>query len=196
VTTTVSFRFTSAQFAIESAIVAFTKGARLFSDGEFRVGQVTDGEIEGVLVEGPIRFDAMLGNLAVVRHDDGRRYHVPFLPVTGRLSSQQLHAGCVVVDLDLPVVLIVRVEDSTGSPIQHVPVSLVLPHFEATLETRTDDLGQIALLAGAGHYSATIDSVPNRRPSVPISVELDITAADSGERILVLRVPSKSSPNP
>src|SRR5688572_9577080 len=165
----VSFRFTSPQFAIESAIVAFTKGARLFSEGEFRVGQIRDGEIGGVLIEGAIQFDATLGDLAVVRHENRRRYHVPFLAVTGDLMPADLHSGRVVVEIDLPVVIVVRVEDSTGAPIQHVTVSLNLPNVEATLETRTDDLGEIAILASAGRFSATLDFLPNRRLSAPVS---------------------------
>src|SRR5687768_17903436 len=82
-TQSVSFHFTSPQFVFESGIVVFTKGARLFSEGEFRVGEIRDGSIDNVLVEGPIEFDATLGNLSVVRYEDQRRYNVGHLKVTG-----------------------------------------------------------------------------------------------------------------
>lgn len=83
-TQSVSFHFTSPQFGLESGIIVFTKGARLFSEGEFRVGEIRDGSIDGVLVEGPIEFDATLGNLSVVRYENRRRYLVIFLKTRRR----------------------------------------------------------------------------------------------------------------
>ena len=191
-TQSVSFHFTSPQFVFESGIVMFTKGARLFSEGEFRVGEIRDGSVDDVLVEGPIEFDAMLGNLSVVRYGDQRRYHVGHLQVTGNLSPEDLRSGRVLVRLDLPVILIVRVEDRAGNPVPDVNVSLHLPKSEATLEAQTDDRGEIVLLAGAGHYSASIGFFQNRRLRPNVSADLDITPADTGEHIVVLRVPSRA----
>lgn len=189
-TQSISFHFTSPQFVIESGFVVFTKGARLFSEGEFRVGQIRDGSIDGVLVEGPIEFDAMLGDLTVVRSEDRRRYHVGFLKVTGGLHPQNLRSGRVHIRLDLPAILIVRVENPAGNPLPQVSVSLNLQNSEATLEAQTDDRREIVVLGGAGQYSATINFVQNRRLRPNVSADLEITPADFGERILLLRIPS------
>ena len=190
-TQSVSFHFASREFALESGIVVFTKGARLFSDGEFRVGEIRDGSVEDVLVEGPIEFDAMLGNLRVVRHDDRRHYHVPLLKVTGALSPEDLRSRHVLVQLNLPVILIVRVEDASGNPLSNTAVSLRMANLEATMEDRTDDRGEIVLLGGAGTYSASVHQVRNRRLRPQVSADLEVSSADAGERVLVLRVPPR-----
>jgi hypothetical protein len=193
-TQSVTFRFTSPHFNLESGIIAFTKGARLFSGGEFRVGEIRDGLVDDVLVEGPIEFDAAIGNLSVVRHDNRRRYHVEFLNVTGKLRSEDLRSGQVQVRLNLPVILIIRVEDSGGTPVSNVGVSLHLPDSEATSEVRTNDAGEIVLLGSVGKYSASVGLVQNRRLRPSVSADLDIMPEDSGERIVVLRVPPASGP--
>ncbi len=105
-TQSVTFHFTSPQFVFESGIVVFTKGARLFSEGEFRVGEIRDGSIDDVLVEGPIEFDATLANLSVVRREDGRRYHVAVLKVTGDLRPEDLRVGRVSVPLNRLVIVL------------------------------------------------------------------------------------------
>ena len=191
-TQSVSFHFTSSQFVLESGMVVFTKGARLFSDGEFQVGKIKDGCIDGVLVEGPIEFDAMLGDITIARIDDNRRYRVQLLKVTGDLRPEDLHAGRVVVHLNLPVVLIVKVEDPAGNAVPDAGVSLQLPHWEPTIEAQTDAGGEIVLLAGAGRYSATIASLPNRRFRPNVSIDVSIAPSDAGERTLILRAPSTS----
>ena len=71
----------------------------------------------------------------------------------------------------------------------NVIVSLHLPNSEATLEAITNVHGEIVLLAGAGQYPAAIGYVENRRLRPDVSADLTITPADSGERIVVLRVP-------
>ena len=187
-TQSVTFHFTSPQFVFESGIVVFTKGARLFSEGEFRVGEIRDGSIDDVLVEGPIEFDATLANLSVVRREDGRHYNVGHLKVTGDLRPEDLRSGRVLVHLDLPVILIVRIEGSLAIPLPKVKVSLDLPNSVATLEVQTDDRGEIVLLGGAGRYSASIDFVHNRRLRPRVSADLEITPEDAGERTVVLRV--------
>ena len=167
----------------------FTKGARLFSEGEFRVGDIRDGSIDDVLVEGPIEFDATLGNLSVVRREDHRRYRGAYLKVTGDFRPEDLRAGRVSVQLDRLVIVIVRIEDSTGNPVSNVSVSLSLPDLEGSLEAETDDRGEIVLLGGVGQYSASIGFVQNRRLRPDVSADLEITPEDAGERTVVLRVP-------
>jgi hypothetical protein len=190
-TQSVSFHFISSQFVIESGIVAFTKGARLFSEDEFRTGHIKDGAVDGVLVEGPIEFDAMLADLAVVRIDDGRRYNVGFLKVTGELRPQDLRAGRIPVRLNRKVILIVRVEDPEGHPVPNARVSLVLPNWEPTAEGVTNAAGEIVLLAGPGRYSATLSAVQNRRLRPSVSADVEITPADAEEHIIVLRIPKR-----
>ena len=191
-TQSVTFHFTSSQFVLESGMVVFTKGARLFSDGEFQVGKIKDGRIDGVLVEGPIEFDAMLGDITIVRTDDSRRYRVGLLKVTGDLLPEDLQSGRVLVQLNLPVILIVKVEDPAGNAVPDIGVSLQLPNCDPTVEAQTDARGEIVLLAGAGRYSATIAFVQNRRLRPQVSLDLTITPSDSGERILTLRIPPVS----
>jgi len=193
VTQSVTFHFTSPQFIFESGIVVFTKGARLFSEGEFRVGEIRDGSIDDVLVEGPIEFDATLGNLRIVRREDHRRYRIAYLKVTGDLRPEDLRAGRVSVLLNRLVIVIVRVEDSTGHPVSNVRVSLSLPDLEGSLEAETDDCGEVVLLGGAGRYSASVDFVQNRRLRPHVSADLEITPEDAGERTVVLRVPPVST---
>lgn len=187
-TTSVTFHFTSPHFVLESGHVLFTKGARVFSDGEFRAGEIKNGVVDGVLVEGPIEFDAMLGDLTVVRSEDRRRYSVALLKVTGDLRPQDLRSGRVIVRLDISVILILRVEDPAGHPIPNVSVSLNLPKLEATVEVQTDARGEITLLAGAGQYSASISQVHNRRLRPGVSNDVTVTDEDSGERVVVLTV--------
>lgn len=191
-TQAVAFHFTSPQFVFESGRVMFTKGARLFCDGQFHEGEIKDGIIDGVLVEGPIEFDAWLGDLIVVRSDDKRRYHVGPVTISSRLRPEDLRAGRVVVQLNLPVVLIVRVEDPDGQRVEDACVSLSLAGWIATMETRTDARGEVVLLVGAGRHSARVADDRGRR----VSADVTITPADSGERELVLRVPTpENRPN-
>src|SRR5687768_16174704 len=109
-TQSVNFYFTSPQFVFESATVLFTKGARLFSQGEFRAGDLRDGRVDDVLVEGPIKFDATLVDLTVVTREGGGRYHIAYLNLAGDLREEELRAGRVTIQLSLPVVVIVRIE--------------------------------------------------------------------------------------
>jgi len=186
-TQSVTFHFTSSQFVLESGSVWFTKGARLFSEAEFQIGHIKDGSIDGVLVEGPIEFDAMLGDLTVVRSEDHRRYHVGPVRVTGDLRPEDLRSGRVPVRLNFPVILVVKVEDAAGRPVPNVTVFLHLPNWEATPEVQTDELGETVLLAGAGKYSARVVLAQNR--SLNVSADLTLTHTDSGERLLNLRLP-------
>jgi len=193
VTQSVTFHFSSPEFVFESGIVVFTKGARLFSEGEFRVGQIRDGSIDEVLVEGPIEFDATLGNLSVIRREDRRRYRIAYLKVTGDLRPADLRAGRVNVLLNRLVIVIARVEDSAGHPLSNVRVSLILPDLEGSLEADTDERGEVVLLGSVGRYSASIHFVRNRRLRPNVSADLDITPEDAGERTVVLRVPPVST---
>jgi hypothetical protein len=206
VTQPVSFDFCSPQFAVESGRVFFSKGARLFSDGEFQVGEITDGSVDGVLVEGPIVFDAILGNLSIVRYSDGRRYQVAVFPVTGDLRPQDMQAGRVVINLDVPVVVILKIEDEAGKPMSGVQVSLNLPNALFTAEIQTDERGEIVLLGAAGRYSASVafigtvetlckeDAQINTCRRAPhIREEFEIRSSDSGERMVVIRIPNQAS---
>lgn len=186
--TSVTFHFTSPHFVLESGHVLFTKGARVFSDGEFRAGEIKNGAVDGVLVEGPIEFDALLGDLTVVRSEDRRRYHVAFLKVTGDLHPDDLRVGRVNVRLNVPVVIIVRVRDSTGQPLANVTVSLLLPELAGSLEAPTDDRGEVSLLGGIGRYKALIGYAGRRHRDRSVWADLEITPKDSGERVVVLTV--------
>jgi hypothetical protein len=203
VTQPVSFDFCSPQFAVESGRVFFSKGARLFSGGEFQVGEIKDGSVDGVLVEGPIVFDAILGNVSIVRYSDGRRYQVALFKVTGDLRPQDLQAGRVPVNLDVPVVLILTVEDEGAQPMSGVQVSLNLPNAAFTAEIETDERGEIVLLGTAGRYSASVAFMGTvetlRKEDAPFNTcwrsprireEFEIRPSDSGERVVVLRVPN------
>lgn len=189
-TQAVTFEFTSPQVAFESGLVAFTKGARLFFDGDFRVGRISGGAIDGVLVEGPIEFDAVLGDLVVVRREDGRRYKVEYFKVTGQLHERDLRAGRIPVTVHIPAIVIVKVIDHHGKPVARVNVNISLPHQEATKESPTDDRGEIVLLGAIGNYDACIAAVGNRPLWPPVRDSIRITAHDSGERVLLLRLPS------
>ena len=205
-TQAVSFDFCSPQFAVESGRVFFSKGARLFSDGEFHVGEIKDGSVDSVLVEGPIVFDAILGNLSIVRYSDGRRYKVAVFPVTGDLRPQDMQAGRVVINLDVPVVVILKVEDEAGQPMSGAQVSLNLPNAEFTAEIQTDEGGEIVLLGAAGQYSASvalIETVETLRKedaqfntcgrSPRIREQFEIRPFDSGERVVLIRIPGQGS---
>ena len=186
-TQSVTFHFISSQFVIKSGVAAFTKGARLFSDDEFRVGTIQDGFVEDVLVEGPIEFDAILGNLAVVWSENRRLYHVGFLNVTGSLQPDQLASRRIVVRLVLPVILIVKVENQAGYRVPNIAVSLGLPDFGATIEAKTDSRGEIVLLAHAGNYSMKITNGRDRPLQTNVAADVTLTPEDSGERVVTLR---------
>ncbi len=109
-----SFHFTSPQFDFNAGHVAFFKGARLRSDGEISTGELNDGSIDGVLVEGPIEFDAMLYQLSVTRKADARSYHVTFLWVSGPMTEEEIASGRKTVSIDLPVILVIQVKDRAG----------------------------------------------------------------------------------
>ena len=187
-TQAVTFHFTSPQCIFESGHVTFTKGARLFSESDFYDGEVKDGIIDGVLVEGPIEYDAWLSDLTVARSDDGRRYHVGPVTITGSLRPEDLRSGRVLVQLNLSVILIVRVEDPDGQPVKDACMGLTVAGWMATVETRTDARGEVVLRVGVGRHSARVGFGRDRR--VNVSADLTITPADSGERELVLRVPA------
>lgn len=109
-THSVTFHFTSPHFTFASGVVAFTKGARLSSHGEVHVGHITNGVVENVLVEGPIEFDAVFGDLTLTRDADGQAQLVRFGRLTGLLRDQDIRAGHIPVVVNA-VVIIVRVVD-------------------------------------------------------------------------------------
>ncbi len=191
-TQSVSFHFSSPQFAFESGLVFFTKGARIFSDGEFRVGEIKDGSIDGVLVEGPIEFDAMLYQLTVTRKSDNRPYNVTSLWVSRAMTADEIHSGCVAVELNLPIVLVIQVKDSTGATVPAV-VSLSIPSVTATLEAPID--GDLVLFGTPGHHGIHLASLGDRGVMRErVFEEFDVEPDDTGERVIVLRAPP--IPNP
>lgn len=86
----IAFEFISRQFAFESGKVMFTKGARFDSIEPFETRQFHHGVVDGVLVEGPIEFDAVLVDLSVTSHTSGRVYQPLPLLVTGSISATDL----------------------------------------------------------------------------------------------------------
>jgi hypothetical protein len=190
-TQAVSFQFTSPQFAFDSGLVAFMKGARLFSDGDFRTGRITNGAIDGVLVEGPIEFDALLSELTITRRTDNRSYYVPFLPVSGAIRPPEISAGRVSVELDIPVIVVMRVEDAAGATVPHATVSFSIPSTTATFEGPINEEGALALLGVPGRFSFHLLSAADRWLAARgIRSELEVKASDRGERHVVLRVPA------
>ena len=189
-TQAVTFHFSSPHFTFTSGVVAFTKGARLFSDGEFHTGRITNGVMDNVLVEGPIEFDALLGDLSIVAHADGRTHAVNLARLTGQLREEDLRVGHIRVNVESAVLIIVKVVDALERPLSKVTVSLNLPDWEPMSEITTDARGEIVILANAGRYDALIGFVEGRRLWPRVENHLDITPTDVGERVLLLRVPA------
>jgi hypothetical protein len=185
----VTFQFSSPHFTFASGHVTFTKGARLFADGGFESGRMTNGIVTDVLVEGPIQFDAIFGDLTLIRAADGRTQRVGFGRLTGDLRDEDIQAGQITVVVNAAAVMLVSVVDVDGRPRGGLTVSLHVPDWEATLEATTDESGGFAVLAGPGRYDAKIGFVDGRRLWPPVENYLDITPADVGERRLLLRVP-------
>lgn len=186
-TQSVTFHFTSPQFVFEAGSVMFSKGARLRTSPDNNVGEIVNGVLGDVLVEGPIDFDAMLTDLKLIRRSDGLACGIPVFWVTGTLAADALGAGHVFVDLDLPLVLVFRVETASGERVPRAMLSIIQPAMKATLEIIVNEAGELRLLARPGQYS--VSSMPTgerslRNPWGSASFEVD--AADHGERLVVL----------
>ena len=154
-------------------------------------GEMREGAIGGVLVEGPIEFDAVLFGLTVARRDDNRRYEVPFLPVTGAIRPQEISDGRVAVELDIAVVVVVRVEDASGTKVARAMVSCSIPSTSATFNGQVNERGEVALLGTPGRFSFHLVSVADRVfISERIHADLEVTPNDRGERHIVLRAPA------
>ena len=195
---TVSLHFISSQFAFNSGQILFFKGARLSSDGEMSPGDLRDGSVDGVLVEGPIEFDAMLYQLNVTRTADKRPFDISYLWVTHAMTGQEIGSGRVVVELDLAVVLVIRVEDSAGSPVPGAIVNFLLPSREGSTEGPVNDQGEVFLFGTPGHYSFQLVSVGDRPLGRErVRARFEVKADDRGERVIVLRVSTNPSiPSP
>ena len=189
-TQSVTFHFSSPHFTFTSGLVAFTKGARLFSDGEFHTGRITNGVTENVLVEGPIEFDALLGDLTLIRNADGHRQRVAFARLTGQLREEDIRTGRIPVAVEASVLIVVRVVDTAERPLANVTVSFHSSDSEATFDTTTNERGEIVILGNVGRYDAMIGFVEGRRLWPPVENHLDITTTDVGERVLLLRLPA------
>src|SRR5688572_6083334 len=97
----VTFEFRSPRYAFESGKVMFTKGGRFESGEPFEGREMHHGAVEGVLVEGPIEFDAILFGITATSRRDGRQYRPRLLPITGAISVADLETGRVMVNLQL-----------------------------------------------------------------------------------------------
>lgn len=188
-THSVSFHFCSPQFVFNSGIVVFFKGARLRSDGGISTGELRAGSIDHVLVEGPIEFDAMLYQLNVTRREGSRSYDITCHWITHAMTTQAIASGRIDVELHVPVVLVVRVEDSSGNPVSDAIVSASVPSLTATLEIPLT--GEMVLLGMPGRYSFRLASAGNRwLGEERISADIEVASHDRGERHLVLRIPN------
>ena len=186
-TQSVRFEFTSPQFELRSGKVTFTKGGRFESSEPFDAREFHHGGVDGVLVEGPIEFDAMLFDITAANRSDGRLYRPLLLTVTGAISAADLEAGRVIVNLHLPGMLILRVENRAGVPLPGTVVNLAPPSSEATFEGPVDERGELVLFGAAGSWRIT--AYPNNSETRNfVDAEFDITADDFGERRIVLRM--------
>ena len=186
-TQSVSFPFSSPHFTFTSAKWRSQRRAAVL---RWRVPHGTHHERRcgNVLVEGPIEFDALLGELTIVVHADGRTRAANFARLTGQLRD--LRVGHIRVIVESAVLIIVKVVDADERPLGGITVSLNLPDWEPTSETTTDARGEIAVLANAGRHDATIGFVDGRRLWPPVKNHVDIAPTDVGERVLLLRVPA------
>jgi hypothetical protein len=92
------------------------------------------------------------------------------------------------VDLNLPVVLVIRVEDSSRNPVPAATVSASVPSLTATLEIPLN--GDVVLLGTPGHYRFRLISAGDRwLDHEGISANFEVSSDDRGERLIVLRVP-------
>jgi len=191
VTSTLTFQFTSPQFTFDSAQILFFKGGRLSSDGTMLLGEISDGSIDGVLVEGPIEFDAMLYAVRATRRDDNRTYEIACLRVSRAITERDISSGMVVVGLDLPLVLVIRVEDSSGAPVSGAMVNFSIPLMTATAEGPVNERGELLLFGTPGHYSVRLVSAGDRSFGPEgVWADFDVTPDEHGERVIVLRIPS------
>ena len=189
-TQSVTFQFSSAQFTFDSGRILFSKGARLSSDGEMSLGKIDSGTVVGVLVEGPIEFDARLQLLKVTRRSDHRQFEIRTLFVSGLMTDENLRARLVVVDLYLPLLLIFRVEDSKGLTVPNAHVGMSFPNTEATSETTTNATGEIILFGTPGRYHVGVSAIGDRwLGNDRIFVNFEVQPEESGERVILLTVP-------
>jgi hypothetical protein len=193
VTSTVSFHFDSPQFEFRSGFIAFTKGARLNSIGGISTGELSNGSIDGVVVEGPIEFDAMLYQLSVSRKADHHSYFVTGLWASRAMTLEEIRAGRIAVTLNLPLVIRVQVIDSSGARVPAV-VSLFFPSLlprrggGATLEVPVD--GELVLFGTPGYHHVGLISAGDRSlPRKRAFEQFEVSPEDTGERVIVLRVP-------
>jgi hypothetical protein len=190
-TQAVTFEFVSPQFVFESGNVTFFKGARLRDDGEISTAKFADGSIAGVLVEGPLECDFMLDDLKVIRRSDGRRYGVAGLSVTRQLARDQLAAGRVLVTLDLALLLVIRVENSSGEPIPGALINIAQPSEQATWEMPVSERGEVVIFGKPGSHFVTVGRIGERWLEINerVTAFFEVEPGEHGERVITLRVP-------
>ena len=188
-TQSVTFEFTSAQFILESGSIVFTKGARLRNSPDHDVGRVVNGALDDVLVEGPIDFDAVLHDLRLTRRADGRACAVPALWVTGTLAVDQIRSGRISVPLDLSLLLVFRVETSSGEPVPDTVLSIFQPSTEGCVAMTADENGELRMFARPGRYNVTTPRVwEGRLWDNSVDVTFEVAAGEQGERLIVLQI--------
>lgn len=111
--------------------------------------------------------------------------------VSGATTPRDLANARVVVNLDLPVIITLRVEDSSGAPIPGAIVNIATPSSEGTWEGPVNERGEIVLFGEVGSYFVMLASVGRRwLGRAKVIAHFEVTPHDVGERVVVLRVPS------
>jgi hypothetical protein len=188
-TQAVTFEFISPQFVFECGHVTFFKGARLWDGAGFSPGKVIDGRIEEVLVEGPIECDLLLTEQTVMRRSDRNHYDVACLYISRTLTEADLRSGRVTVTLDLPVLLIIRVENIHGERVPRALVSIAPPSTVATWEMTTNETGEVVFFGERGRYLVGVGRIGDRWLDDRVMVNFELGRDEGGERVITLRVP-------
>jgi hypothetical protein len=105
--------------------------------------------------------------------------------VSDTATEDALRKGVVRVNLDIPVILILKVQDSAGREVSGAVISLLAG--TASFDVRCNDRGDVTLLGTPRNYRALVSSVGGRQFESHPSA-FTVTALDSGERIIVLKV--------
>ena len=146
-----------------------------------------NGDLGDVLVEGPIDFDATLYDLKLRRRSDGLACGVPIFGVSEKLTVEALRSGHVLVDLDLPLLLVFKVETSSGERVPRALLSIIQPATEATWEITANEAGELKMLARPGLYSVMATTGEHSRGRDGASATFDVAPDERGERLIVLR---------
>jgi hypothetical protein len=184
-TQSVRFHFASPQFVFEAGRVMFSKGARFSTSPDKSVGEIVNGVLDDVLVEGPIEFDATLTDLTLIRRRDGLACGVPVFWASGKLEADALRSGHVFVDLDLPLMLVFRVDTASAERVSGARLSIIQPSMEATLEITANEEGELKVLARPGLYS--VMATTGEHTGDRANATFEVAPGEHGERLIVLQ---------